>query len=155
MTDSPTASERSSKASASDTLPERTPFLLAVRGVVQHGDKRGRQLGFPTANLTDPLPEELAFGVYASETEICGSSGGVYRSVSSYGTRPTFEGTGSRLETHILDFHGDIYGRTIAVRLSRFIRAERRFDSVADLVAAMSRDVEAVRDMPASQRPPA
>lgn len=121
------------------------PFPLSLRGVVRHGDKRGRLLGFPTANLNGDTPQKMAFGVYASETTIIGRGPQVYRSVTSYGTRPTFDGAGSRIETHILDFSSDIYGCEIEVRLLAFIRAEQRFDGIDDLVAALHGDIATAR----------
>jgi riboflavin kinase/FMN adenylyltransferase len=115
-----------------------------VHGVVRHGDKRGRVLGFPTANLLGVGPEEILFGVYASHTSIGGEAPKTYRSVTSFGTRPTFEGNETRLETHIFDFDEDIYGQEIVVQLTDFIRAEEKFDTVDALIAAMQRDVEKV-----------
>jgi riboflavin kinase/FMN adenylyltransferase len=120
---------------------------LTVRGLVRHGDKRGRVLGFPTANLPGPTPRDMPFGVYASETRIVGRGDAVFRSVTSYGTRPTFDGSESRIETYILDFNEDIYGCEIDVRLVAFVRPELRFESVDALKAALKADVKAVRGM--------
>lgn len=120
---------------------------ISLRGIVAHGDKRGRELGFPTANINGALPD-IAFGVYASETRIDGLDK-VWPSVTSYGTRPTFEGADQRIETHILEFQGDIYGREIEVRLTDFIRLEMRFTSVEELVTAMKADLEQVRALSA------
>jgi riboflavin kinase/FMN adenylyltransferase len=86
----------------------------------------------------------LAYGVYASQTRIAGTEK-VWSSVTSYGTRPTFNGADQRIETHILDFQGDIYGREIEVKLLAFIRPELRFESVDALIAAMQGDIEAAR----------
>jgi riboflavin kinase/FMN adenylyltransferase len=118
---------------------------MTLRGTVAHGDKRGRVLGFPTANLNCVLPD-MACGVYASETRIVGEDK-VWPSVTSYGTRPTFAGADQRIETHILDFQGDLYNREIEVRLLAFIRPELRFSSVDDLVTTMQGDIEQVRAM--------
>jgi len=115
---------------------------MNLKGVVAHGDKRGRVLGFPTANLNAAAP--LAYGVYASQTRIAGSDQ-VWPSVTSYGTRPTFDGADQRIETHILDFAGDIYGQEIEVKLVAFIRAELRFDNVDALITAMQGDIEQAR----------
>jgi riboflavin kinase/FMN adenylyltransferase len=123
-----------------------TAFPMSLHGIVAHGDKRGRVLGFPTANINGALPG-MAYGVYASETRIEGQDK-VWPSVTSYGTRPTFEGADKRIETHILDYQGDIYGREIEVRLVAFIRPELRFSSVDELVATMHQDVEQVRQRP-------
>ena len=116
---------------------------LTLRGTVSHGDKRGRVLGFPTANINSDV-QGLAHGVYASETRIAGDDR-VWRSITSYGTRPTFQGADQRIETHILDFQGDLYGTEIELRLLAFIRAEQRFSSIDDLVTAMHGDMEQVR----------
>lgn len=119
-----------------------TELPIDLRGRVAHGDKRGRVLGFPTANLN--ARASLAYGVYASQTRIAGTET-VWPSVTSYGTRPTFDGADQRIETHILDFQGDIYGREIEVKLLAFIRPELRFESVDALIAAMQGDIEAAR----------
>jgi len=112
---------------------------MKLRGTVAHGDKRGRVLGFPTANINAGIPN-MEFGVYASETRIVGE-GKIWRSVTSYGTRPTFQGADQRIETHILEFQRDIYGREIEVRLLAFIRPEMRFTSVDELIATMQQDL--------------
>jgi riboflavin kinase/FMN adenylyltransferase len=116
---------------------------MSLRGTVAHGDKRGRVLGFPTANINDGIPD-MEFGVYASETRIVGEDK-VWPSVTSYGTRPTFEGADERIETHIIDFQRDIYGREIEVRLLAFIRPELRFTSVDELIATMQLDLGQAR----------
>lgn len=119
-----------------------TELPMKMRGKVAHGNKRGRVLGFPTANLNGAAP--LAYGVYASQTRIDGGER-VWPSVTSYGTRPTFDGDDQRVETHILDFSGDIYDREIEVNILAFIRPELRFESVAALVIAMQGDIEKAR----------
>jgi riboflavin kinase/FMN adenylyltransferase len=124
-----------------------TELPMDLRGRVAHGDKRGRVLGFPTANLN--ARASLAYGVYASQTRIAGTET-VWPSVTSYGTRPTFDGADQRIETHILDFQGDIYGCEIEVKLLAFIRPELRFESVDALIAAMQGDIEEARAINAS-----
>ena len=116
---------------------------MNLRGIVAHGDKRGRLLGFPTANINSEVPG-LAYGVYASQIRVSGDNR-VWPSVTSYGTRPTFAGSDQKIETHILDFRGDIYGRVVEVRLLGFIRPELRFSSMEELVATMQDDVKHVR----------
>jgi riboflavin kinase / FMN adenylyltransferase len=117
-----------------------------VRGVVIEGDRRGRQLGFPTANVA--VPDEIclpAAGIYAGTFR---GTDGVHRPAAiSLGRRPTFYAGGGHLllEANLLDFAGDLYGQEAAVRFLARIRDEQRFDSVPDLVDAMERDVEAVR----------
>jgi riboflavin kinase/FMN adenylyltransferase len=115
------------------------PFQLC--GVVQQGDRRGRELGFPTANL---VPEEAlacpGHGVYA-----CLANG--LPAAVSIGVRPTFNtGRGELIEVFILDFAGDLYGSQLCVQFIRRLRGERRFASAEALVAQMQRDVELTRE---------
>jgi riboflavin kinase/FMN adenylyltransferase len=117
-----------------------------VRGVVIEGDRRGRELGFPTANVA--VPDEIclpAAGIYAGTFR--GADGVDREAAISLGLRPTFYAGGGHLllEANLLDFAGDLYGQEAAVRFVARIRDEERFDSVPDLVDAIERDVEAVR----------
>lgn len=125
-----------------------TELPMELRGKVAHGDKRGRVLGFPTANLNCAAP--LDYGVYASQTRIAGTDK-VWSSVTSYGTRPTFDGADQRIETHILDFQGDIYDCEVEVKVLAFIRPELRFGSVDALVTAMQADIEKARAINAAE----
>jgi riboflavin kinase/FMN adenylyltransferase len=117
-----------------------------VRGVVVHGDARGRELGFPTANVTVPpqicLPGD---GVYAGT--YCGADGVERVAAVSLGTRPTFyDETGMLLlEAYVLDFDGDLYDQPAVVRFVDRIRGQERFDSIDDLVARIQADVEETR----------
>jgi riboflavin kinase / FMN adenylyltransferase len=119
-----------------------------VRGVVALGDKRGRELGFPTANVSVPgdilLPAD---GIYAGWFERPGGS--VYPSAISLGRRPTFyvEAHVSLLEAHLLDFEGDLYDEHVKVRFVARLRDEERFDSVEALVEQIGRDVGRARDV--------
>ena len=117
-----------------------------VRGPVEHGDARGRELGFPTANVSVPERTCLpADGVYAGTFA---GADGVHRPAAlSLGRRPTFyeENGLLLLEAYVLDFEGDLYDQPAQVRFTRRIRGQERFDSVDALVAQMSRDVESVR----------
>ena len=117
-----------------------------VRGTVVEGDRRGRELGFPTANVA--VPEEIclpAAGIYAGT--FTGSDGVERPAALSLGRRPTFytDQPYLLLEAYLLDFEGDLYGQTAAVGFVDRIRPEERFHSVDALVAAMHRDIEAVR----------
>ncbi|HUV11084.1 MAG TPA: bifunctional riboflavin kinase/FAD synthetase [Acidimicrobiia bacterium] len=121
-----------------------------VRGTVEEGDRRGRELGFPTANLAVPSRACLpADGIYAGW--FAGADEQVRPCAISLGRRPTFYEAApvSLLEAHVFepdgDFDGDLYGQAAKVRFVERIRAEARFDSVDDLVAQMHRDVEQVR----------
>jgi riboflavin kinase / FMN adenylyltransferase len=111
------------------------PFLF--EGEVVPGDKRGRELGMPTANLVpDDAYVTPGHGVYA------GWANGQPAAVN-VGVRPTFEtGRGLLVEAHLLDFDGDLYGQTLRIAFLERLRGEKRFDSVAELVAQMKRDVE-------------
>jgi riboflavin kinase/FMN adenylyltransferase len=117
-----------------------------VRGVVREGDKRGRVLGFPTANLA-VLAEVLlpAEGIYAGWYER--PDGTVHPAAISYGRRPTFyeDADLSLLECFLLDFDGDLYGERAKVRFVKRLRAQEKFESVDDLRAQMDRDVEDAR----------
>ena len=117
-----------------------------VRGTVVEGDRRGRELGFPTANVA--VPEEIclpAAGIYAGTFR--GTDGVERPAAISLGHRPTFytDQAYLLLEAYLLDFSGDLYGQAASVGFVERIRAEQRFDSVEALVAAMQRDVEAAR----------
>ena len=116
------------------------PFQL--RGEVVRGDQRGRELGFPTANL---IPEEAlvcpGHGVYA-----CLANG--HPAAVSIGVRPTFTtGRGELIEAYLLDFDGDLYGSELRLDFLQRLRGERRFESSAALVAQMRRDVERTREI--------
>ena len=128
---------------------ERAKVLLgrpyALEGVVVHGEARGRDLGFPTANLQAP-PDILvpANGIYATRATVHGATGqGVtHDSVTSIGVRPTF-GDGRRtIETYIMDFDGDLYGKGLTLDLVKRIREERKFTDVESLVAQIRMDVQ-------------
>jgi riboflavin kinase / FMN adenylyltransferase len=123
------------------------PFLL--EGTVVEGDGRGRKLGFPTANIV-PSDELVrpGHGVYAAFAD--GRAAAV-----NVGVRPTFEtGRGLLVEAHLIDFEGDLYGRTLRIAFISRLRGERRFPGVEDLIAQMHRDIEAARDLCASFTPP-
>lgn len=112
------------------------PF--AIEGVVEHGDARGRQLGYPTANIGLSDYQRPAYGIYAVRVRL--DDGNEYAGVANIGIRPTFEPPVELVEAHLFDFDGDLYGRTIEVALHRFLRPEARFDDVASLVQQMDRD---------------
>lgn len=110
-----------------------------VHGKVIHGDKRGKALGFPTANLAYKRVNSPLAGVYA--VRILGLER-EYEGVANVGSRPVFDGDKVLLETFIFDFDRDIYGKRIAVEFVRHLREERDFASVEDLCAQMEKDVE-------------
>ena len=117
------------------------PF--AIRGVVEHGDKRGRELGFPTANL--PLGAYLRprYGVYAVTGRL--ADGRVLQGAANLGVRPQFDPPKELLEPYFFDFFGDLYGEEIEVAFHRFIRPEAKFDSLDALKAQMKADCDEAR----------
>jgi riboflavin kinase/FMN adenylyltransferase len=123
-----------------------SPFQL--RGTVTHGDKRGRTLGFPTANLVpDPGLVYPGHGVYACRAAV--ELDGEWRSwpaATNVGVRPTFvTGRGLLVEAFLLDFDGDLYGRELRLAFLARLRGELRFESVDELIAQMARDVDDTR----------
>src|SRR3954468_14238192 len=118
------------------------PFEL--RGTVAHGDKRGRTLGFPTANLVpDPAHAVPDHGIYACRAVVPGL--GEWTAAVSIGVRPTFvTGRGLLVEAFLLDFDGDLYGRELRLQFVDRIRGERRFDSAEALIEQMNRDVDEI-----------
>ncbi len=130
--------------------PRRAAALLGrpweIEGRVEHGDARGRLLGFPTANLV--LAEYLrpVFGVYAVEAGIDQGAATLWRpGVANLGRRPTVAGVVERLEVHLFDFDGDLYGRHLRVRLIEFLRPEKKFDGLEALQAQIARDSASAR----------
>ena len=113
------------------------PFM--IEGEVKHGDKRGRELGMPTANLVpDPRLQVPGHGVYAAWAH-------GHPAAVNVGIRPTFEtGRGLLIEAYLLDFDGDLYGQTLRIAFAERLRGEKRFDSVSALVEQMQRDVDQV-----------
>jgi riboflavin kinase/FMN adenylyltransferase len=131
-----------------DGYPERATAELgrpwAIRGDVAHGDKRGRTIGFPTANVALGRHLEPARGVYAVTIRL--ADGTKYNGVANIGRRPTVsEGPESRLEVNVFDFSGDIYGTEITVALIAYIRPEVRFSGLDALKAQIAADAEEAR----------
>jgi riboflavin kinase/FMN adenylyltransferase len=112
------------------------PF--AIRGIVQHGDKVGRTINFPTANLSMGKYLRPAYGIYAVKGRLC--DGRVLLGAANVGIRPTFDPPKELLEPHFFDFTGDLYGQEIEVSFHHFLRPEAKFDSLDALVAQMARD---------------
>ncbi|MDQ8043885.1 MAG: riboflavin kinase, partial [Solirubrobacteraceae bacterium] len=115
------------------------PYKLT--GEVVHGDKRGRELGFPTANIVpDARFVTPAHGIYACRT------GEGRAAAVNIGVRPTFHTTlGELIEAYVLDFEADLYGKRIALTFVERLRGELKFDGIEPLVEQMNRDVEATR----------
>lgn len=125
-------------------------------GVVSHGDKRGRELGFPTANV---ILEGLLlprFGVYAVEVEVYdGPHKGRYGGAASLGVRPTFGVNAPNLETFLFDFSGDLYGAEVSVALISWLRPELKFDGIEPLIEQMHADCALARERLAERVDPA
>jgi riboflavin kinase/FMN adenylyltransferase len=120
------------------------PFTL--EGHVVQGHRRGRLLGIPTANLAVPTRLQIpAIGIYAGHLETEGL--GWLPAVTSVGVRPQFGGTELSVETYVLDFEGDLYGRRVSVSFEHRLRGQATFPSVADLVAQMQEDVRQARHL--------
>ena len=145
--DGPLSSTRIRRA-LQDGYPERATAALgrpwAIRGIVAHGDKRGRTIGFPTANVALGRHLEPARGVYAVTVTL--ADGGVHRGAANLGRRPTVnEGPESRLEVNLFDFAGDLYGQEISVALHAYLRGEQRFSGLDALRTQIAADVAEAR----------
>ncbi len=123
------------------------PF--SISGRVAAGDRRGRTIGFPTANLGLGGYIRPAFGVYAVRARLAG--GRTVDGVANLGLRPTFDGTAPRLEVHLFDFERDIYGMRLDVALLDMIRPEKKFDGLDALKAQIARDCDTARDILANR----
>ena len=115
----------------------------AVQGVVQHGDKVGRTIGFPTANVDMADYLRPKYGIYAVRGRL--EDGRVLDGAANLGIRPTFDPPKELLEPYFFDFSGDLYGQVIEVELHAFIRPEAKFDSLDALTAQMARDCAEAR----------
>ncbi len=119
---------------------------FAITGIVGHGEERGRELGFPTANLE--LGPDLMFpgdGIYATRAHL---ESGSYMAATSIGVRPTFDDVENRtIEAYLLDFSGDIYGQILRLEFVQHLRGEEKFDTLQALLDQMDEDVRQTRDM--------
>ena len=120
------------------------PF--AIRGIVQHGDKRGREIGYPTANLDLESYQRPRYGIYAVTGRIL-ESGQVLKGAANIGVRPQFEPPKELLEPYFFDFRGDLYGQEIEVAFHHFLRGEAKFDSLDELTDQMERDCQRAREL--------
>ena len=127
------------KAGDCETASRLMTRPFAVRGVVQHGDKRGREIGYPTANLELGSYLRPRYGIYAVTGRVL-DTGEMLKGAASLGIRPQFEPAREWLEPYFFAFSGDLYGREMEVALHHFLRPEARFDSLAALTAQMAED---------------
>ncbi len=120
--------------------------LHRIEGAVIHGEKRGRELGYPTANMALTGLHLPRFGVYAVRVDVLtGPQAGSYMGAASLGVRPMFAGEVPNLETYLLDFKGDLYGHHLSVALVEFLRPEMTFDGLPALIAQMQADCDRAR----------
>jgi riboflavin kinase/FMN adenylyltransferase len=133
--------------------PEEAAKLLghfwAIEARVEQGDARGRELGFPTANMRLDGYLKPAFGVYAVRASIIENEkvGASYRGAANLGIRPMFKTDTPLLETYLFDFSGDLYGKHLAVELIAYLRDEMTFESLDALKAQMAKDCDQARTL--------
>ena len=118
------------------------PF--AIRGIVEHGDKRGRTIGYPTANLGVEDYLRPRYGIYAVTGRIL-ATGEVLKGAANIGIRPQFEPPKELLEPYFFDFSGDLYGQEIEIAFHHYLRGEAKFDSLEALIEQMDKDCERAR----------
>jgi riboflavin kinase/FMN adenylyltransferase len=145
----PVSSTRIRKA-LSEGVPREAARMLGhvhrIEGEVVHGEKRGRGLGYPTANLDLTGLHLPRFGVYAVTVDVLdGPHAGTRPGAASLGTRPMFGENRPNLETYLLDFEGDLYGARLSVGLIEFLRPEATFPSMEAFLAQMAEDCERAR----------
>lgn len=136
----------------SDGKPEIATRMLGhfhrIEGKVIRGDQRGRELGFPTANMSIAGLHPPKFGVYVVRVDILtGPNAGTYDGAASMGVRPMFGENLPNLESYLFDFNGDIYGEEISVALVEYLRPEEKFDSLDALIRQMDADCDRARQI--------
>ncbi len=145
----PVSSSRVRRLVASGAVEEAAALLRRphfLRGTVVPGDQRGRTIGFPTANVENEVELVPAFGVYAVRVRI-DDAGPLLPGVANIGVRPTFGGGAPRIEVHLFDFEGDLYGHTLTVELHARVRGEQKFDGVEALVKQIGLDARRAREL--------
>lgn len=140
-----TVSSTAIREALSDARPRDAATMLGhwhrIEGPVIGGEQRGRELGYPTANMSIDGLHPPAFGVYAVLVDVLdGPHMGQYHGVASMGVRPMFGENRPNLETFVFDFSGDLYGTPLSVALVDHLRGEEKFDSLEALIAQMDRD---------------
>jgi riboflavin kinase/FMN adenylyltransferase len=144
----PVSSSRIREALKAGDCDEAARLLtrpFAIRGTVQHGDKVGRTIGFPTANIDLGAYLRPRFGIYAVTGRL--ANGRLLHGAANIGIRPTFDPPKELLEPHFFDFAEDIYGQQIEVAFRRFLRPEEKFDSLDALVGQMEQDCDQAREV--------
>lgn len=147
MGDGDPVSSSGIRAALQQGRPEEAARLLtrpfAIEGIVEHGDKRGRTIGYPTANMVLGNYLRPRFGIYAVRARL--PDGRLLGGAANLGIRPTFDPPKELLETHFFDFSGDLYGHLIEVELVSFLRPEEKFDSLEALTRQMEADCAEAR----------
>ncbi|SLN20513.1 Riboflavin biosynthesis protein RibF [Aquimixticola soesokkakensis] len=151
-TDGTVSSSSAIRTALSEGQPEKAAEMLGhwhrIDGPVQHGDKRGRTLNFPTANMSIDGLLPPKFGVYAVKIDILtGPYQGHYHGAASLGVKPTFGDNRPCLETFLFDFKGDLYGQDLSVALVRYLRPEVAYTTLEALVAQMDADCVQAREI--------
>ena len=118
-------------------------YRWTIGGSVQEGQRLGRTLGYPTANILLMPETMLKFGIYA--VRLRRADGTLHDGVASFGRRPTFDNGAALFETFLFDFSGDLYGEAVAVSIFGFLRGEEKFDSAEALIAQMDHDSDDAR----------
>ncbi len=128
-----------------DTATRLLTRPFAMEGIVQHGDKNGRKLGFPTANLDLGSYLRPRYGIYAVKGRL--ADGRVLKGAANIGIRPQFDPPKELLEPHFFDFAEDLYGQMIEVEFHQFLRGEEKYENLDALTAQIARDCDAAREV--------
>ena len=133
------------RTALSEGRPEDAAQMLGhlhrIEGVVERGEQRGRDLGYPTANMSIAGLHPPKFGIYAVKVSVLtGENAGEFSGVASLGVRPMFEGDVPNLESFLFDFRGDLYGAELSVALVAYLRPEEKFESLDALMSQMDTD---------------
>lgn len=147
-----TVSSTAIRTALSEARPRDAATMLGhwhrIEGTVIGGEQRGRELGYPTANMSIDGLHPPAFGVYAVLVDVLdGPNAGAYHGVASLGVRPMFGENRPNLETFLFDFTGDLYGATLSIGLVDYLRGEEKFGSLEALVTQMDADSTKARDI--------
>jgi riboflavin kinase/FMN adenylyltransferase len=120
--------------------------FFTIYGSIESGDQRGRELSFPTANISLGNTIRPAYGVYTVLTKPAGEEI-IFPGIANIGVRPTFEGKTEMLEVHFFDFSGTVYAKDWVVSLLSYLRAEKKFDNVEDLKRQIEKDIQVARQL--------
>ena len=134
------------KAGECDVAAKLLTRPFSIRGEVIHGDKRGREIGFPTANMDLGQYLRPRFGIYAVTGRIL-ATGEELKGAANIGVRPMFDPPKELLEPFFFDYSGDLYGQEIEVSLHHFLRPEAKFDGLEALIAQMEKDCEQAKEL--------